>query len=586
MPNWPIRRGQLIAPFGVGAMIIMRDGISLIVCGLDHWFNRSNPDQVPVQTEEFYIKEERLEKQLGVDCFYMPPDYRIPRRGIFTPNADLKIPCLRFPTWHYCRRCGLLQKFPDTARKLPPCPDCEARGRKSYFVQVPFVTICDFGHLHDFPWNEWVHRTPSPDCHGPLRLRSTGGLTLANQRVTCEGCGTPARTLAGITNAAPDGTTTELSSTLDFAGRPFLCTGSKPWLGAEARELCGRPLRGALRNASNVYFAQIRSSIYLPQDISIPEELDSALREERIWQLVEILQGAGQLSGGILRRQHPELLGSFSDDQIMTAIQQRTKVHSQAADDSTPDHDPDTAFLYEEYRVLQEPHNHRELQVRSVEVQQYEPTIKKHFSRIMLIDRMRETRAFAGFTRVYPESNQTLGERLAMLWRNPPPPGKRWLPAYIVHGEGIFLELNFQTLVAWQTSQSAALLDRFEPLNMRYQTSLAMRGLHGKRISPVFVLVHTLSHLLINELTYECGYSTASLRERLYVSDNPKHPMAGLLIYTAAGDAEGTLGGLVQMGLPGRFDSVLGNALAKASWCSADPVCLELGSQGGRAQIR
>jgi Domain of unknown function (DUF1998) len=88
--------------------------------------------------------------------------------------------------------------------------------------------------------------------------------------------------------------------------------------------------------------------------------------------------------------------------------------------------------------------------------------------------------------------------------------------------------------------------------------------------------------LMINQLTYECGYSSASLRERLYVSEPDQPPMAGLLIYTAAGDAEGTMGGLVRMGRPGHLEHTLSAALTEASWCSADPVCMELGERAGQ----
>jgi hypothetical protein len=91
--------------------------------------------------------------------------------------------------------------------------------------------------------------------------------------------------------------------------------------------------------------------------------------------------------------------------------------------------------------------------------------------------------------------------------------------------------------------------------------------------------MHTLAHLLINELIYECGYGSASLRERLYSVDGD-HPMAGILLYTAAGDSEGTMGGLVRMGKPGRLEGVLRRALENARWCSTDPVCIESLGQG------
>jgi hypothetical protein len=95
------------------------------------------------------------------------------------------------------------------------------------------------------------------------------------------------------------------------------------------------------------------------------------------------------------------------------------------------------------------------------------------------------------------------------------------------------------------------------------------------------VLLHTLAHVLIARLTFECGYSAASLRERLYVSEEEPR-MAAVLIYTAAGDSDGTMGGLVRMGKPGLLEPVLRRALADAAWCAADPVCLEIGDRGGQ----
>ncbi len=108
------------------------------------------------------------------------------------------------------------------------------------------------------------------------------------------------------------------------------------------------------------------------------------------------------------------------------------------------------------------------------------------------------------------------------------------------------------------------------------------RGLREKNLNPRFVLLHTLAHLLMNRLTFECGSSSASLRERLYVSNHPSAPMAGLLIYTANGDSEGTVGGLVRMGKPGRLEPVIRRALEQADWCSADPVCREMGARSGQ----
>jgi hypothetical protein len=94
------------------------------------------------------------------------------------------------------------------------------------------------------------------------------------------------------------------------------------------------------------------------------------------------------------------------------------------------------------------------------------------------------------------------------------------------------------------------------------------------------IMLHTVAHLLINELVFTCGYSSASLRERLFVSRDGSRDMAGLLIYTAAGVSEGTMGGLVRMSRPGRLQPVSAAALSDAQWCSTDPVCMDAGERG------
>jgi hypothetical protein len=198
----------------------------------------------------------------------------------------------------------------------------------------------------------------------------------------------------------------------------------------------------------------------------------------------------------------------------------------------------------------------------------------------MLVDKLKETRALAGFTRIFPENEQKPEELKALLRRYALPGENSWLPAYVVYGEGIFLELNEKRLQQWLVQQGKEVCKRVQPLVQRYQKVQEQRHLRKRPLTPRFILLHTFAHLLINRLTFECGYSSAALRERLYVSDNPDFPMAGVLIYTADGDSEGTMGGLVRMGKPGYFEPMVRAALEAAKWCSADPVCMEIGAKG------
>jgi hypothetical protein len=152
-----------------------------------------------------------------------------------------------------------------------------------------------------------------------------------------------------------------------------------------------------------------------------------------------------------------------------------------------------------------------------------------------------------------------------------------------VFGEGIFIQLRNSAITSWQQKNQEwlerRLNDRFVGrIRDVYQTNPPLSPTDWQWASR-YLLIHSLSHILINQLVFECGYGTASLRERLYIAEDPAAPMCGFLIYTAAGDSEGTLGGLVQLGRPERLGNVLERAIAKASWCSADPICSE--NRGG-----
>jgi hypothetical protein len=145
-----------------------------------------------------------------------------------------------------------------------------------------------------------------------------------------------------------------------------------------------------------------------------------------------------------------------------------------------------------------------------------------------------------------------------------------------VHGEGIFLTLNKERVQQWLSQGHPAL----ELLEARFNKRLEERGVDPRAIPPQFILVHTLAHLLIRQLSFECGYGTSSLRERIYCQQEGDEWMCGILLYTAAGDVDGTMGGLVSQGHPGRLEMIVENALEEARWCSSDPLCRESEGQG------
>ncbi len=582
MSSGPVRRGHLIAPFGVGSMIVAPNGTSMLAAGLDHWYERDDGDgdSRDLDIDEFRVEEWRLERLLHVNHFREPPDFRVPEPGQHIPNVKLTVPFLRFPLWHFCWRCNHLTDLELVTKGRQPCPYCARQNKRSYLAQVPFVAMCEDGHLQDFPWREWVHRTANPPCDRPMTLKSTGGATLANQVVECE-CDVSPRTLGGVVEARPDGST-YLTSTLE-PGNPYLCRGVSAQHGSTDPSPCERAIKGSLRSASNVYFGRVFSAIYLPRtNGTVSEDLRSALEIPPLSTVVHMSIKIGEpATPQLLRSTSRELLERYSDAELEEAVHLMASDMPEDEDTSlSPDEPDQVAFRRQEHEALQMVRREDQLSVTAGNLTEYDERIRPFVQRILLVDRLRETRVLTGFNRIYPEQPFSTEARLAQLWRGVPEWRKRWLPAYKVYGEGILIELDAARISEWSAGPEVA--GRAAMVEHRYGTARQDRHLSSRSISPIFLLLHTFAHLLINQLTFECGYSTAALRERLYVSDSAEAPMAGVLIYTAAGDAEGTMGGLVRMGKPGYLEPAILAALRSALWCSADPVCMEIGTQSGQ----
>lgn len=579
----PIRRAQLIAPFGVGAMFTAPDGTGMITCGLDGWFDSSNAS---LDEDEFIVKEWRLETQLRVNHFRLPPDHRRrTRQGEQTPNLFLDIPALVFPLWHFCPSTScraLVERAPHHGTRQR-CPECERRlqgaGRKAPFLnQVSFVAMCEGGHLQDFPWREWVHRDPHTTCRRQLRLKSTGGATLASQMVHCE-CGVAPRNLSRVTDAfeTDAGVDTFLSSNMAQGDR-FVCRGRRPWVDDRGGEGCGLPMRGTLRASTSAYFSHIASSIFLPGGESgLPEGLLSVLESPFFSPKLRMLQQLGEISVEKVRRlDRPQLLTRFSDSDIELALSEIFGESDEEGDEGSLalDH---SKLRRPEFGVLRESNASDDLIIRPMNVAEYGETLSPFFSKVNLVDRLRETRVMYGFSRIEPDPSKPLTDLKSQLWNEEPNFDESWLPAYVVRGEGIFIEFDEERLARWESRPDVqARVERLKKLPDRLTVN---PELADEKSVARFVLLHTTAHILLNQLVFECGYSSASLRERIFSSSGEK-PMGAIMIYTAAGDSEGTMGGLVRMGKPGKLELAFAAALERAHWCSADPVCMELGELG------
>jgi hypothetical protein len=580
-----IRLGQLIAPFGPGSLYTDKKGIPYIVCGLDYWYHSSDPVKGMVmceKPEEFERFEPRLAQILRVSRFLLPPDHRQLFRGRKpAPNAGLFIPGQRFPTWYRHSRSGELRKFNLSTKRVANPAD---GGR---FMPVRFVSVCKKGHIGEFPWKEWI--ACSCSSHEKLTLQDRGGSELTSIVVECKGCGRK-RNLSGATTRSDDG----MPGPFERSG--ITCSGERPWLGEKGAEYCGAPLSGALINQSNLYFPRTISAITLPdlreQDPEVLttraacEAHKSITAAHLMWSLNDkdgavaaLLPGLASVGvdvGGDIVRAALESL--FDPDSVTIPGEPNPSI-------------PDSqilAFRRAEYNVLKLGIDDR---VRSPDLRVIATNVPARFTgwieRVHLVERLRETRVLHGFDRLEPSDRPLDGmpeAAMDRLFLHPPSsPEKRWLPAIEVFGEGIFIQLRDSAISSWQHENREWLEERLSDAFVGrvidvYLTNPPL-GFTNWQWASRYLLVHSLAHILINQLVFECGYGTASLRERLYIAEDASAPMSGFLIYTAAGDAEGTLGGLVQLGLPERLGDLLERAIVRASWCSADPICSE--NRGG-----
>jgi uncharacterized protein DUF1998 len=584
----PIRRSQIISPFGIGSMVDFPGAVSLIHCGLDAWpFDKSNKDH-----EEFIIDDEkRLAERLGVDFFVLPPDYRYKKiwGNSDETNLYLRIPFLRFPKFHACPRCGLMKESELHYKEAPVCKGPIGTGKNKgeshsfrKTVQVRFVAACENGHIQDFPWWEWVLEDINPNIKG-LRLRmvtsssaSLSGVTILCERIS-NGEIVKRKTLTSIFNRGERG-----ESSLSRQG--ISCSGSNPALG-EVNSTCGKNLQPLLRGGSNIYFPHIVSSIYLPTVDSLSkEEVLEILDDQRVWTYISMMADVEENNSisekhanSILKKYYPTAI--TTPEELVEAANRKLKGDRDSQPEAIETDNEEQSFRREEYSLfcqdVKEGYPKTNLLIKSKPTSSYGSIISENFERISLIHKLRETRVFTGFSRIYPEDGLDIIQRRALISGSP----REWLPAIIVRGEGIFFQVREEKIRRWIDQFGVNLTDRISKMQKMFDQLRELRHQEHREINPRFVLLHTLSHILINQLIFTCGYGSASLCERLYSSDDD-NPMSGILIYTAAGDSEGTMGGLVRMGFPGRLEAVLEKALEKAYWCSSDPVCIESNGQG------
>lgn len=551
-PLGGVRRTQTITTYGVGALVAI-DEKSYIVSGIDSW-------KVDDSTAVF---EPRLQHWLGVEGFRLPP-------AADPPIGD-GVRVRLFPEMYSCTECHELKKFREfgSPRGKSLCGACEAPLAPSRFV-----VACENGHLDDFPYFSWVHKKTSPVNAEPgnrheLSLHSTGRTASLRSVVARCSCGKE----ASLEGAFGSGAMQALG---------ISCSGRRPWLGARSEEAgCTAAPRTLQRGSSAAWFPLNRSALSIPPWSATLQKrvhehygvLEPLIREGVDGALLDkIIEGTGLLRGTRFTRQD-----------VVDAVRQRMDLaDTEPPADVYGGFEPAERLRREEYEQLLfgTADVGGDQDFECVRPDDDHASLPFGIERSMQVKRLREVRALQAFTRVQAPDAMSPDMRPAALSREE----LDWLPAIEVSGEGVFLTLDNALLRDWELRPGAARrADRVRQahtrvLRSRMQTSPSGRKPEdvGSPITARYMLLHTLAHILINEWSLESGYPAASLRERLYVSDD----MAGILIYTATSDSAGSLGGVTAQGSHKKLRATLDSALNRATWCSQDPPCMESEASG------
>ncbi|MDF1738646.1 MAG: DUF1998 domain-containing protein [Verrucomicrobiales bacterium] len=552
-----LRSSQLITTFGTGSLVDLPEA-SVIIGGPDSWVYRE--DEIP----EHLIHEERLSKRIAEylnDLFSFglkdvqlrrPPRMR---NAMQYQGLNPEVTAWKFPEWYVVqqieqtkagKRRRLVSKYLLEKGKYR-----DHNGKRQPVVPIRFVRACDKGHVDDIDWLSFVHGFDNRNCpraQGGLYLLEKGSSgALADIIVSCD-CGKKQSLALARTN----------KTLLGF------CNGRRPWLGPFSKDECSNPSKLLVRSASNAYFPQLYSVISIPEGASglpaVLQRFESDLTEATT---LEMLKMARKFNGNL-----DKSLGDYSDAEVFEAL---TKLRGKKSEQMVPTKILEYAAFAGPTNQLSDDKVEGDFLIRHLEDKFWkpDPTLSTCLDNIVLVDRLREVVAQVGFTRFESRGTKLDGELDLDLQPSPLAKDKtNIIPAFENRGEGIFLQFDSKRISDW--SKKPEVQARAESLKLGFTLKAEERGqedlsFHG---TP-FYMLHTLAHLLIQEISLECGYPTSSLKERIYCDAAQK--TFAILIYTGSSDAEGTLGGLVKAAE--RIQPILLNTIQNASICSSDPVC-------------
>jgi hypothetical protein len=580
------RPSSLLYTYGPGSVMDLPQ-FTIMPSGLDDWnriWARRDGEPLTIEAPQLRQAVAKLLKSRNIELRPFPW-----QAVAFTGSEegrDLGVPSRVFPQWLRCTGCdnlGRISQFgydntkryrPDKAHfyheKCHGNPD-RPRSKASKQTAVParYLLACPDGHLDEFPYDWWVHGgkpCPTGVAFPQLRMTDRTSGKGAAATIRCTQCA----------NARPMNEAQGESG----ASKLPLCRGRHPHLGTFESGGCGNRPKLMLIGASNLWFGATQSVIVMPQ--STADKADSLAL--KLW------------------KAKGEKLAKYRHDLEMVRDLVEGQVDLEDVDDKTLQAAVDEALSPEEPEEVQEERirNWDPIDLLVPEwhyLKQQFPLGTQHsdeasglvlteqdwnggrdVSRVLAVESLRKVNALLGFTRIDDMDRVgDLGQRLVPLTREKP----HWTVATEDRGEGIFLQFDEERIAAWEAlvEDSDLWLAHVEAhtQNFRNRFSETAKAVEpsSRMRPPRYWLLHTFAHILIRECALTCGYSAASLSERLYAwqGSEDREAAAGLVILTTASDSDGTLGGLVQLSEPNRLRGLISGGLYRAERCSSDPLC-------------
>lgn len=571
-----LRPSQFFFSYGVGSIIDLPN-YSVLVNGFNESFYKHNES----------VSEDRLLQ--FCKTFFRDRNNQLSELKeipVFIENTNLQakghngIDVSVFPKWFLCTSCHELHHLEELGvefkgnqfqkdKQMFVHKTCLKKDSNPLMVPVRFCTICENGHLSEFPWMSFVHGSESNICSSPkLTLKDYGRSgNLSDLHITCENC-----------NVSKG-----LKTAFDEEGRQLIgkCHGEHPQIGIKEECLddseAKRPrlAKAVMVGASNTWFSVVFSSLYLSDDDLLREIIPKYWKD---FSLVTSKDHLIQAKPFIIDK--VEELSTYSVDEIWSAIERRkNEIANPQINDNSSATTLDLKKPEWDHFAKINPKKETNEMIAALETipSKYNP----YFSKLIRFHRIRETKAYLGFTRLespreFGEGENLVRSRLGRISEETIP---SYIPAMVNYGEGIFIQFRMEKIMQWlRNSNLESHIHDFIQAESQWKQMLGID--EGSNLRPwqekaIFLLVHSFSHIWMRQIAMESGYAQASIRERLYVnySESTDDFMAGVLIYTASSDSDGTLGGLVRLGRTDNLERILDQAFEEAKLCSTDPLC-------------